>query len=57
MNQNNWKLAISGSLEGWDVGSGGDDSFMTKEMMPAPISSMTLAAESSHEICGSLGFQ
>ena len=27
MNQNNWKLAISGSLEGWDVGSGGDDSF------------------------------
>ena len=28
MNQNNWKLAISGSLEGWDVGSGGDDSFI-----------------------------
>ena len=27
LNQNNWKLAISGSLEGWDVGSGGDDSF------------------------------
>ena len=27
MNQNNWKLAIGGSLEGWDVGSGGDDSF------------------------------
>ena len=27
MNQNDWKLAISGSLEGWDVGSGGDDSF------------------------------
>ena len=27
MNQNNWKLAISGSLESWDVGSGGDDSF------------------------------
>ena len=29
LNQSNWKLklAISGSLEGWDVGSGGDDSF------------------------------
>ena len=27
MNQNNWKLGIIGSLEGWDVGSGGDDSF------------------------------
>ena len=27
MNQNNWKLAINGSLEGWDVGSGGDNSF------------------------------
>ena len=27
MNKNNWKLAISGSLEGWNVGSGGDDSF------------------------------
>ena len=27
LNQNNWKLAISGSIEGWDVGSGGDDSF------------------------------
>ncbi len=27
LNQNNWKLAISGSLEAWEVGSGGDDSF------------------------------
>ena len=27
LNQKKWKLAISGSLEGWDVGSGGDDSF------------------------------
>ena len=27
LNQSNLKLAISGSLEGWDVGSGGDDSF------------------------------
>ena len=27
MNQKNWKLAISGSLESWEVGSGGDDSF------------------------------
>ena len=27
MSQNNWKLAISGSIEGWDVGSGGDNSF------------------------------
>ncbi len=27
LNQNNWKLAINGSLEAWEVGSGGDDSF------------------------------
>ena len=27
VSQKNWKLAISGSIEGWDVGSGGDDSF------------------------------
>jgi len=27
LDQNNWKLAISGSLEAWEVGSGGDDSF------------------------------
>jgi len=27
LNQNKWKLAISGSLETWEVGSGGDDSF------------------------------
>ena len=27
INQNNWKLGISGSLESWEVGSGGDDSF------------------------------
>ena len=27
LNQNNWKLAINGSLEGWEVGSGGDESF------------------------------
>ena len=27
INQNNWKLAISGSLEGWDVGSGSNKSF------------------------------
>ena len=26
INQNHWKLSISGSLEGWEVGSGGDDS-------------------------------
>ena len=26
INQNNWKLAISGSLEIWNVGSGGDNS-------------------------------
>ena len=26
-NHNNWKLAISGSLEGWNVGSGGENSF------------------------------
>jgi hypothetical protein len=28
--QNNWQLALSGSIEGWDVGSGGDDSFANK---------------------------
>ncbi|KZR90604.1 hypothetical protein MITS9508_00605 [Synechococcus sp. MIT S9508] len=27
LNQDNWKLAITGSLEAWEVGSGGDDSF------------------------------
>ncbi len=27
LNRNNWKLAISGSIESWEVGSGGDDSF------------------------------
>ena len=27
LNQNKWKLAISGSLEAWEVGSGGDESF------------------------------
>ena len=26
----NWKLAISSSLEGWEVGSGGDDAFANK---------------------------
>ena len=27
LNQNNWQLAMAGSLEIWEVGSGGDDSF------------------------------
>ena len=27
LNQNNWKMAISSSLESWEVGSGGDRSF------------------------------
>ena len=30
LNQNNWKIAINGSIEGWEVGSGGDDSFAKK---------------------------
>ena len=36
LNQNNWKLAISGSLEGWDVGSGGEDSFANAENNGSP---------------------
>ena len=27
LNQDNWQLALNGSLEVWEVGSGGDDSF------------------------------
>ena len=29
LNQNNWKLAINGSLEAWEVGSGRDESSVT----------------------------
>jgi hypothetical protein len=30
LNQKQWKLGLGGSLEGWNVGSGGGDSFTTK---------------------------
>ena len=36
VNQNNWRLAISGSIEGWDVGSGGDNSIIGADDNASP---------------------
>ena len=36
LDQNQWQLAVIGSLEAWDVGSGGDDSFANKGSNSSP---------------------
>ena len=36
LDQNQWQLAINGSLEAWEVGSGGDDSFANKGSNSSP---------------------
>ena len=57
VDQNNWKLAISGSLEGWDVGSGGDDSFIGAEGNTSPnIFNNSGGRVFTRNIIGSLSF-
>ena len=57
MNQNNWKLALSGSLERWDVGSGGDDSFNSTGDDASPnIFNSSGSRVFTRNIVGSLSF-
>ena len=55
MDQDNWKLAIGGSLEGWEVGSGGGSSTRGTEANASPnIFNKSGSRVFTHNIVGSL---